>query len=41
MSLKAVITYAGQNWEEKVAHGLPGVRGLALVSLASIVGVNN
>eukprot|EP00064_Thunnus_orientalis_P001417 superscaffoldBa00000096_g1420 len=28
-STLAVITYAGQNREEKVAHGLPGVRGLA------------
>lgn len=41
MSLKVVITYVGQNREESVAYGLPGVRGLALVSLASIVGVNN
>lgn len=41
MSLKVVITYAGQNREERAAHGLPGVRGLAPVSLASIVGVNN
>lgn len=41
MSLNAVITYAGQNQEERAACGLPGVRGLAPVSLASIVGVNN
>lgn len=41
MSLKAVITYAGRNREEKVARGTPGVKGLAPVSLALIVGVNN
>lgn len=41
MSLKAVITCVGQKQEEKVAYSLPGVTGLALVSPASIVGVNN
>lgn len=41
MSLRAVITWAGQNQEGKVACGLPGVTGLAPVSLVSIVGVNN
>lgn len=41
MSLKVVITYAGQKREERAARGLPGVRGPAPVSLAAIVGVNN
>lgn len=41
MSLKVVITNGGQKLEERAARGLPGVRGLAPVSLAAIVGVNN
>lgn len=41
MSLNAVITRAGQDREERAARRLPGVRGLAPMSLAPIVGVNN